>query len=95
MEIFSQIVQRIVKEQALIIGPLAWEQASKISGLIVDIPGKKVEVKDTNKAKDIIDTLVKSYEELFGLASREVCRDAVKDLIADLAENEVPSRLKS
>ena len=34
MDIFGQIASRIIKEQALIIGPLAWQEAKKVAGLI-------------------------------------------------------------
>jgi len=35
MTIFDQISVRIIKEQELIIGPLAWEEAKKVPGLKV------------------------------------------------------------
>ena len=35
MTIFDQISVRIIKEQSLIIGPLAWDEARKVSGLSV------------------------------------------------------------
>ncbi len=33
---FNQIPIRIIKEQELIIGPIAWDEAGKVSGLTID-----------------------------------------------------------
>src|SRR5687767_7435581 len=91
---FPQIAARIIKEQELVIGPLAWDEARKVKGLEV-LDAKKGEVSfasDDNRS--VIDLLVAQYERLFGRASHEVCRQAVKDLIKDMPGDEVPSSLK-
>ena len=36
MDVFGQIVEKIIKEQESIIGPVALEQARKVEGLNVD-----------------------------------------------------------
>ena len=80
MSTFSeQLAESIIQEQAVVVGPLAWEQAGKVSGLRIDIT--KHEVNIEGNAKEVLEKLVAQYEELFGAASREVCRDAVRPLL--------------
>lgn len=94
MTIFSQIASKIIKEQELIIGPLAWDEARKVHGIyIVDADGRSVEVRDGDD-RAIIDNLVKQYERLFGLASREACREAVGTLIAEMQPENIPQSLR-
>ena len=84
---------RIIKEQELVIGPVAWEEAQKVSGFHV-VDQKKGEVTFDGDAKEVLNKLVAQYARLFGKASNEVCRGAVQDLIADLPKADVPSSLQ-
>ncbi len=93
MTIFDNIAQKIIKEQELIIGPLAWDEARKVAGLTVVDP-KTGEVTMAGDPKEILNKLVSQYERLFGRASREVCHDAAASLIADLQPAEVPASLR-
>ncbi len=91
---FPKIVIRIIKEQELVIGHLAWDEARKVQGLqIIDETKEEVNLQNGDP-KGIIDKLVAQYERLFGRASHEVCREAVQDLIAQIPAEEVPSSLK-
>ena len=90
---FPQIVVRIIKEQELVIGPLAWDEAKKVSGLNV-IDSKKGEVSFSGDQKETVNKLVAQYERLFGRASHEVCKEAVQDLVAEMSPNEIPDSLK-
>ncbi len=92
MEIFINIAVRIIKEQELIIGPLAWEEARKVKGLAINLDKETLQL--TGDKKQVINGLVKQYSRLFGRASQEVCKDAVRDIIAELPKNEVPSALE-
>lgn len=87
-----EIPLRIIKEQELVIGPLAWSEAKKVNGLNIDSFKKTVTL--IGNANDTINELVARYERLFGLASREVCRESVKDLLIKVAPEEVPTSLK-
>lgn len=89
---FDQIAIKIIKEQELIIGPLAWTVAGKVSGLSVDRYSGKVDF--TGDPRQIIDKLVAQYELLFGRASHEVCRHAVSAIISDLTAEQVPASLR-
>ena len=94
MDIFSRIASRIIKEQELIIGPLAWGEAKKVSGINVMDP-KAGELTLEGDAKQIIDGLVARYDRLFGRASHEVSREAAAGLVADLPSTDVPMSLRS
>ncbi len=87
----SQIAIKIIKEQALIIGPLAWGEARKVPGL--DIKNEEeVSFSDVDQ-KDVINKLVAQYEKLFGRLSHEISKEAVQDLLAELPASEIPSSL--
>ena len=89
---FNQISLRIIKEQEAIIGPLAWNEAAKVEGLTTN--KEKNEVVVTGDPKIVVDSLVSRYEQLFGQLSREVCREAVGDLTAEIPSDELPESLK-
>ncbi|MBI2013578.1 MAG: hypothetical protein HYS87_02005 [Candidatus Colwellbacteria bacterium] len=93
MTIFEQIAGKIIKEQERIIGPLAWDEASKVPGLEV-INKKTGEIIIHSDVKDVLDKLVAQYERLFGRASHEVCREAAHSMLTGIAPTEVPSSLK-
>ena len=89
----GQIATKIIKEQELIVGPLAWAEAGKVQGLKI-VDSKKGEVSFNNgDPKDVVNKLVSQYDRLFGRASHEVSREAVVSLVADLSPSEVPSSL--
>ena len=95
MTTLDQIAGKIIKEQELIIGPLAWEEAGHVKGLhTIDKKTGEVSIEGNVDKRTVIDDLVKEYEVLFGRAAREVCREAVVTLLADLQPSEVPSSLK-
>ena len=94
MEIFARIATKIIKEQELIIGPLAWSEAKKVNGLVVsDTAGEEVDLGGDKIGA--IDALVARYDRLFGRASHEVSREAVAGLLADLTPTDVPMSLRS
>lgn len=76
MNIYAEMATKIIKEQQAIIGPVAYEQAKKISGLKVD--EQKSDVILEGNEKEILEKLVEKYQHLFGQASVEVCKEAIK-----------------
>lgn len=90
MNTIDQIAFRIIREQELIIGPLAWLEARKVSGISVE----QNSISIGGDGKSVIDRLVAQYERLFGKASREVCRQAAAPLLSELNPGEVPASLK-
>lgn len=93
MNIFEQMSLRIIKEQQLIMGPVAWDEASKVSGFNI-LDKDKGEVSFSGDPKDIINRLVNQYARLFGKASNEVCKESVQDLIAEIPKDQIPENLK-
>lgn len=89
MDTFEQIVEKIIKDQELIIGPLALEEAKRVVGIVFSPEGVRL---DGNKI-NIIDQLVARYERLFGEASVQVCKDAAAPLLPNLKTGETPSSL--
>ena len=67
MNPYDQIATKIVKEQELIIGPIAWQEAEKVPGLHIEPSHAGVSVESGNGTT--IDALVGQYEHLFGRAS--------------------------
>lgn len=95
MDTFDRIAGRIIKEQELIIGPLAWDEASSVQQLrIVDRASGSVEIAAGAEHGKVIDELVNRYVDLFGRAARETCREAAVALVADLQPSEVPASLR-
>lgn len=92
MDILEQIAQRIIKDQEMIIGPLAFEEASHVSGLDFDPSNNLVSL--SGDKKKLIDLLVARYERLFGLASVQVCKDAAAPLLPELEEKDRPQSLR-
>lgn len=91
--LFDQISVRIIKEQELLIGPLAWDEARKVAGLQV-VDQQKGEIKLEGNEKEILTKLVEQYSRLFGMASTAVCRQAAQDLIVELPKEQVPEVLQ-
>ena len=87
------IAGRIIKEQELIIGPLAWEEARKVHGVnIIEVKSGQVHIQNGDP-REVINKLVSQYELIFGRASREVSRQAVAGMLSSLQPAEVPSSL--
>jgi hypothetical protein len=94
MSILEQIAVKIIREQELVIGPLAWKEASKVDGLdMVDAKRKEVSVSGHNQ-KETINKLVSRYERLFGPASHGLCKEAVASIVAELPAEDIPSSLQ-
>lgn len=93
MTFYPQLASKIIKEQELIIGPIAWDEAGKISGLHV-INIKEGEVTIEGDEKEVLTKLVAQYGRLFGRASIEVCKEAVSDLVHQVPAENLPESLR-
>jgi hypothetical protein len=91
MDIYSELAQKIIKEQETIIGPVAIEQARKVDGLVVDEKVQNITFNGDKKV--ILENLVKQYQNLFGLTSVEVCREAVRGVISKASKDQIPQVL--
>ncbi|HEX8932136.1 MAG TPA: hypothetical protein VF810_03200, partial [Patescibacteria group bacterium] len=79
-------------EQETIIGPVAFEQASRVPGLKLDQQTHKVTME--GNTKEILEKLVKQYEQLFGRTSIEVCKEAVRETKVDIKMDDLPDILR-
>lgn len=94
LNVFNEISLRIIKEQEAIIGPLAWAEAAKVSGFeVIDASKKIVNIK-AEDPREVVNALVARYEKLFGRLSRDVSRQAVSDITADIPSEDIPTSLK-
>lgn len=89
-DIYEQAAEKIIKEQENIIGPLALEQAKKVTGLEVE----NQHVSFRGNKVDTLERLVEQYRQLFGQTSVEVCKEASHNILAKLPPQEVPSLLR-
>jgi hypothetical protein len=92
--VINKVLKAIIDHQFVIMGPLAFEQANKVPGLKIS-DGAELDVEIDQGDPDIVLTnLVKKYEELFGRASIEVCKDAVKELKPAVSSDDLPEILR-
>lgn len=92
MDPIAQAASRIIKEQQTIIGPLALEQAKKVSGLTI----KSVDdIVVTGDHKAALNNLVNQFSKIFGQASIQVCKDAFEAYQDKIPATEIPDVLKS
>ena len=88
----QKIIKVIIEHQQAIIGPVALSQANKVTGLAISDTGT-VSVKDKNPESAVND-LVHRYEDLFGQASVEVCKDAIREIHPPIPSDELPQVLR-
>lgn len=94
MNIYEQLGLKIIREQELLMGPVAWMEAGKVKNLhITDRKNGVISIKEAEGGL-VINSLVEQFSNLFGRAGREVCKEAVSILVADLQPAQVPSSLK-
>ena len=92
MDPYVQAISRIIKDQQAIIGPVALDQAKKVSGLQVE---SSDEIKIAGNKKEVLTNLVNQYAKLFGRASIEVCKEAFEPYLDKIPSSEIPDILKN
>ncbi len=93
MDVYAQIVEKIITQQEAIIGAVAIERAQTIEGLQVDWSKHAVSITAQDKV-GVIEKLIEQYKELFGQISVEVCREAAAPLLSGLSPEQIPQLLK-
>lgn len=86
---YLPLVVAIIKHQEAIIGPLAVTEAGKVEGLTF-ADGK---VSILGDGREVLERLVLQYENIFGQASIEACKDAVRPWLPQMADLELPQVL--
>jgi len=93
MDVYAQIVVKIIQAQEAIIGPVAVERAQQVSGLKV-VDWSKQDVQLSGEEEKVVDRLIGVYQELFGQISVEVSKEAAGALTGQLPADHVPAALK-
>lgn len=95
MDVYEQIVAKIIKSQEAIIGPVAIEQAQRVPHLEIEGDDKDRKITIKGDEAKTIDRLIDVYKELFGQISVEVSKEAAASLINKIpAGQQMPQALK-
>ena len=92
MSIYATIAEKIIAQQEQIIGPVAAQQASQVEGIVID--GNTHTVTLNGNEKQIVDNLIRQYQELFGQIAVEVSKEAASKVAASLTSEQLPELLK-
>jgi len=93
ISIYNKILSRILKEQELILGSLAWQIAEKITGM--QIRNKEsFDVVIMGDPKSVINNYVYRCERIFGSFARDASKQAVEYILADMRPDDIPERLQ-
>lgn len=92
MDPYVLAISRIIKEQQSIIGPIALDQAKKVTGLQV---GGVDDIHISGNKKEILGNLVNQYAKLFGQASVEICKEAFQAYSDRIPVTDIPDVLKN
>lgn len=92
MDKYVLAVYTIIREQELIIGPtIAFTQARKVPSLVIE-NANQIEIQ--GDPKEALANLVDKYSQLFGQASVEVCKEAIKKVTPSFTQEELPDILR-
>jgi hypothetical protein len=92
VDIYAKIIEKIIRAQEAIIGPVAIEQAQRVPGLKINWDKHQVII-DGDQGK-VINNLVEVYQELFGQISKEVSKEAASPYLSQLPQGQLPEILK-
>jgi hypothetical protein len=90
--VYAMMATKIIAEQSKIIGPVAYSQAGKVPGLIVDKSTHSATIQ--GDGAHVLDSLVGQYKLFFGDVAVEVSKEAVGNLRSSLTPEKVPSLLR-
>ena len=90
---YIQIVSSVISAQGQVMGPLAINEARKVPGLVFSNSNFE-HVTISGEPGVVITGLVRQYERVFGTASIEVCKDAVKEIKPSVSPEFLPEILR-
>jgi len=91
-KVFEQIAEKIIEQQESIVGPVAIEQAKRVTGLKINWAQHEIHVSGNPPA--VIDKLIDQFKELFGQIAVRVSKEAAGSMLAKLPADQIPSSLK-
>lgn len=86
------LVKLIISIHKELIGPYAVDQANKVEGLKVSSDFEQIEIMGDNK--EVVNKLVKQYQGIFGNTSIQLCKEALRQLLPNLAGEQLPDALR-
>ncbi len=86
------LVRAIVSGQKQIIGPMAVDEANKVQGVVVSKNLDSIQI--SGESDQLLQNLVNQYEKLFGQASVEACKEAVKKILPSINDPHLPDFLR-
>jgi hypothetical protein len=92
-DIYNKILSRIIQEQEMIVGSLAWEIAVSVKNLVV-VDKQTYQISITGEPKNIINDIVARYQKVFGMLAIDVSKQAVFDVLADMSIEDIPASLQ-
>jgi len=90
---YVKIISSVVRAQGQVMGSLAINEARKVPGLVFSNSDFE-HIKISGEPNMVITGLVKQYERIFGTASVEVCKDAVKEIKPPILPESLPEILR-
>ena len=93
-QVYSDICTHIIREQQNIIGSLAIDQAELVEGLTTHRTPNGLLCQVNGDGLKVIDELISQYQDFFGHAAVEVCKEAASQLIMKLPPTQVPVSLR-
>ena len=91
MSIYLELARNIIKAQENIVGPIALEQAKRVTGIKIGNTSQDIILEGDEK--DAVNRLVKQYEGLFGKVSIEVCKRAAMSITSSTEKDQLPPLL--
>ena len=86
-----KVITKIISAQSEVIGPIAYDIAHNVGGLLF---GERNVVAGVNgDYKNVLSELVKQYSQLFGQASIEIFKDALHSVDPPLDKELLPEEL--
>jgi hypothetical protein len=93
LQIYNKILSKILEEQETILGSLAWQIVEKVQGIHV-VNKETWQVRIISDPKVVIDQFVYRCERIFGSFARDVSKQAVAFILANIPEEDIPERLR-
>jgi hypothetical protein len=91
--IFNKLAEKIIQSQEEVMGAAALNEAKKIQGLHLNWSDHQVSFEGNEV--ETLTKLLEQYKNLFGPLAMKVCKEATRNIIKDLPQNQIPSLLKS
>ena len=93
MSTFDTMAEKIIQEKADVIAQLAWTEAAKVPGLLIDTSNHTVSISDADQ-KSVLDRLVNRYDLILGPTSRIVSKRSVASMLSSLPNADIPESLR-